>query len=94
MSAHDQPVLEAFERRYDGPMPEPIRRALRAGSERHAARAQATAETRFLAAAIREQVSAIRATRRRGRDDAALCRDLITYHHAWRRWRAIERALS
>jgi hypothetical protein len=94
MSGHDQVVLEALERRYDGPVPEPIRRALRAGSLRQAERIQAAAETRFLAAAIRQQVAAIRATRRRGRDDAPLCHDLVTYRRAWRRWRAVERALS
>ena len=94
MTGHDQIALEVLERRYDGPLPEPIRRALRAGSPRRAARVQAEAETRFLAATIRHQLAAIRATRRRGRDDAPLCRDLAAYRRAWRRWRAVWREHS
>jgi hypothetical protein len=89
MSGYDRFSYEAAERAYDGPLPEPLRRALRAGSAHAAARAEAHAELGFLAASIHSQIASIRARRTMGAPEAALRRDLAVYRRAWRRWRTI-----
>jgi hypothetical protein len=87
MHGHDQISHEAAERRFDGPLPEPLRAALRAGSARESARIQARAELAFLADSIHTHLAAIRSLRTEGLPDAALRRDLAVYRRAWRRWR-------
>jgi hypothetical protein len=87
MHGHDRISYEAAERAFDGPLPEPLRRALRAGSACAAARVEARAELGFLAARIHGQLASIRALRASGGCDAALRRDLAVYRRAWRRWR-------
>lgn len=89
MAGHDRISYEAAERRFDGPLPEPLRRALRAGSVHAAARTEARAELGFLAAGIRSQLVSIRAVRASDGCDAALRRDLALYRRAWRRWRSV-----
>lgn len=89
MSGYDRFSYEAAERAYDGPLPEPLRRALRAGSAYAAARAEAHAELGFLAASIHRQIASIRARRAMGASEVTLRRDLAIYRRAWRRWRAI-----
>jgi hypothetical protein len=89
MGGHDRIRYETAERAFDGPLPEPLRRALRAGSARAAARAEASAELAFLAISIHGQLASIRALRASDECDAALRRDLALYRRAWRRWRAV-----
>lgn len=89
MAGHDQISHETTERAFDGPVPEGLRRALRAGSAYAAARAEAHAELGFLAASIHGQLASIRALRASGACDAALRRDLAIYRRAWRRWRTV-----
>lgn len=87
MPGYDQISHESLERAFDGPIPGPLRRALRAGSALNAARTEAEAEIGFLAAGIRDRLASIRLLRKSGASDATLCRDLATYRRAWRRWR-------
>jgi hypothetical protein len=94
MAGHDRISYEAAERRFDGPLPEPLRRALRAGSAHAAARTEVRAELGFLAAGIRSQLASIRALRASGGCEVALRRDLALYRRAWRRWRATLTALG
>lgn len=94
MAGHDRISYESAERAFDGPLPEPLRCALRAGSARSAARVQAAAELAFLATSIRGQLVSIRALRASGACDAALRRDLGVYRRAWRRWRTALVALG
>jgi hypothetical protein len=89
MAGHDRISYETAERCFDGPLPEPLRRALRAGSAHAAARTEARAELGFLAAGIRSQLVSIRALRTSGGCDGALRRDLALYRRAWRRWRSV-----
>jgi hypothetical protein len=89
MSGYDRTSYEAAELTYDGPFPEPLRRALRAGSASAAGRAEARAELGFLAVSIHGQIASIRARRAAGTCEAALRRDLALYRRAWRRWRTV-----
>lgn len=94
MSGYDQISHESLERAFDGPIPAPLLRVLRAGSALNAARTEAEAEIGFLAAGIRDRLASIRLLRKSGASDAALCRDLATYRRAWRRWRKALAALD
>jgi hypothetical protein len=87
MDGHDRFSHEAAERQYDGPLPEPLRAALRAGSARESARVRARAELDFLADSIHAHLVAMRALRATGLPDGPLRRDLAVYRRAWRRWR-------
>jgi hypothetical protein len=88
MSGHDQPNYSEAERTYDGPLPEPLRFTLRAGSSQAAARCRAEAELRLLETAIRERRTVLAGMARERRRSAARALDLPQYRRAWRRWRA------
>ena len=86
-------ALAELERRYDGPIPEPARRAVLAGSAREAERHAAAAEARFFAGRVRNQVRAIRLRRAAGCRVPDLLADLALYRREWRRWHARARRL-
>ena len=64
MPTHALSMLAALEARYDGPIPEPLRRTVGASAPRTLAEAEGQA--RFFAALVRWQIDAIRRTRRAG----------------------------
>lgn len=84
--------LPHLERFYDGPIPEPLRRAAIAGSARLAEIAAATGEARFFAGLVRRQIEAIRRRRAAGGSDVLMLRDLALYRRERRRFRQMGRA--
>ena len=92
---HD-PLAETaeLERRYDGPVPPPLRLAARLGSARAARRLQAEGQAAFFTAMIRGQLRAIRLRRADGSFYPALLADLALYRRERRRWRRIARLFA
>jgi hypothetical protein len=85
-------AFETLERRYDGPIPEPLRRAARFGSAQRRLLAEAEGQARFFAALVADQIESIRGARRLGTVPPRLFADLKLYRRQelwWRReaWR-------
>jgi hypothetical protein len=81
-------TLAALERRYDGPIPEPLRQVARLGSVERALSIEAEGQTDFFAALIRSQIEAIRSARRAGSIPPRLLADLKLYRRQEFWWRS------
>lgn len=86
------PTFAELERRYDGPIPEPLRRAALFGSTRQALGLAARAEARFLAALIDRQIETMRD--RGAHPDDRLLADLALYRRERARFVALAGALG
>jgi hypothetical protein len=84
--------MAELERRYDGPVPEALRRAARVGAL--AAYLESAGQTAFFAAMVRGQIATIRRRRADGTVYPALFADLALYRREWRRWRQRHRTLD
>jgi hypothetical protein len=80
-------AMAALERRYDGPIPEPLRQIARDGSTDRRLLIEADGQTDFFTSLIRDQIEAIRRARRGGPIPGRLLDDLKLYrrHEFW--WR-------
>ena len=93
--AHDPlPVHAELERRYDGPIPPPLRLVARLGSVRALRRLEAEGQSAFFTAMARGQLRAIRLRRADGSFYPALLADLALYRRERRRWRRIARLFA
>lgn len=86
-------ALAELERRYDGPIPEPLRRAALLGSGREVQFRHAAAQAGFFAARARGQIQAIRLRRAAGSLLPGMVADLALYRRERRRWRGLARRL-
>jgi len=86
-------ALAELERRFNGPIPEPLRRAAQLGSPERVALLQAEGQRAFFRSMLRGQVAIIRQRRLDGSFYSALLADLVLYRQGWRRWHAIACAL-
>ncbi|HWG80502.1 MAG TPA: hypothetical protein VN681_12045 [Stellaceae bacterium] len=91
-------ALGELERRYNGPVPVPLRQAAQLGSAELARLRHAEAEAAFLKTLLRGQVRLIRRRRDAGSFHPSLLADLRLYRRRWRHWRrrvlAAQAALS
>ncbi|HXQ51133.1 MAG TPA: hypothetical protein VN802_08580 [Stellaceae bacterium] len=87
-------ALAELERRYDGPIPEPLRLVARLGSPSAARRLHAEAKAAFFAALAKGQIRAIRRRRGAGSLYPALFDDLALYRRERRHWRRAARLLA
>ena len=92
MSGHDDQLWFEAERFYDGPVPLPLRAALRHGGAREAEREQAQSEAAFFTRLVAKQVTALRARAPGARQ--RLLDDLALYRTQRRRWRWLAKSLS
>jgi hypothetical protein len=88
MSAHHASLsaLNRLHRTYDGPVPEPLRRAALLGSAEHAALIGAEGNRRFYKEFVRRQVDNIRRRRAEGSCRPHHLTDLLFYRDGWRRY--------
>jgi hypothetical protein len=82
--AHCLAALSDLERRFDGPIPEPLRRATLLGHSLLPLRLLAEAQVCFFASLVRGQIAMIRQRRRDGSFYQRLIADLAFYRE--RRW--------
>ena len=82
-------ALAELERRYDGPVPEPLLRAALLGSGPEARRRHAAAQAGFFTERARSQIRATRLRRAAGSFVPGMLADLALYRREARRWRAI-----
>jgi hypothetical protein len=91
-------ALGELERRYNGPVPEPLRQAAQLGSAELSRLRHAEAEATFLKTLLRDQIRLIRRRRIAGSFHPSLLADLRLYRRRWRHWRlrvmAAQTALS
>jgi hypothetical protein len=91
-------ALSELERRYNGPVPEPLRQAAQLGSAELSRLRHAEAEAAFLKTHLRDQIQLIRRRRAAGSVHPSLLADLRLYRRRWRHWRrramAAQAALS
>jgi hypothetical protein len=85
-------ALEVLERRYDGPIPEPLRQEAWFGSAGRRLLVEAEGQARFFTALVADQIEAIRRARQTGTVPPRLFADLKLYRRRelwWRReaWR-------
>jgi hypothetical protein len=80
-------ALAALERRYDGPLPQPVKLIAIHGSAARWSLIEAASEAEFFSALIRGQLRAVRLLRRRGPVPAALYADLRLYRRRRQWWR-------
>ena len=92
MSGHDDQLWFETERFYDGPVPVPLRAALRRGCARAADREQAQSEAAFFTRLVAKQLIALRG--RRPAVPQRLFDDLALYRTERRRWRSLAKNLS
>ncbi len=85
--AHSLAALSELERRFDGPIPEPLRRAALLGQSLLPLRLLAEAQVCFFAALVRGQIATIRQRRRDGSFYEHLLADLAFYRQRRRLWR-------
>ena len=86
-------ALRDLEATYDGPIPEPARRAAQRGSAALLLM-RARAESAFFAAMIRGQLATIRRRRADGSFYPALIEDLALYRRQYRAWRRLAAQLD
>jgi hypothetical protein len=80
--------LAELERRFDGPIPEPLRRIAALGSAERVLLLEAEGQAMFFRALIRDQIEAIRRHRKgRGGVPESLLRDLALYRRQELFWR-------
>ncbi len=94
MSHDPLPALAELERRYDGPIPEPLLRAAGLGSAALAELLLAEGQARFFKGMAQGQIAIIRRRRKEGSLYPGLVADLVFYRQRWRDWRRRVRALS
>ncbi len=80
-------ALAELERRYDGPIPAPLRNAARLGSADRVLTIEALGQADFFATLIRNQIEAIRRARTGGAAQPSLWSDLALYRSRRRFWR-------
>lgn len=80
-------ALSDLERRFDGPIPEPLRRATLLGHSLLPVRLLAEAQVSFFAALVHGQIATIRQRRRDGSFYEQLVSDLAFYRERRRLWR-------
>lgn len=85
-------ALGELERRFNGPIPEPLRQAAQLGSPELCRLRHAEAEAAFLKTLLRDQIQLIRRRRDAGSFHPSLLADLRLYRCRWRHWR--RRALA
>jgi hypothetical protein len=85
--AHCLAALSDLERRFDGPIPEPLRQATLLGHSLLPLRFLAEAQVCFFAALVRGQIATIRQRRRDGSFYGQLVADLAFYRERRRLWR-------
>jgi hypothetical protein len=79
-------ALAELERRFNGPIPEPLRLAAQLGSAELCRLRQAEAQAAFLKTLLRDQVRLIRRRRAEGSFHPSLLDDLRLYRRRWRHW--------
>ena len=79
-------ALGELERRFNGPVPEPLRQAAQLGSADLAQLRHAEAEAAFLKTLLCDQVRLIRRRRAAGSFQPSLLADLRLYRRRWRHW--------
>ena len=84
---HCLAALSDLERRFDGPIPEPLRRAALLGHSLLPLRLLAEAQVCFFTALVRGQIATIRQRRRDGSFYEQLVADLAFYRERRRIWR-------
>lgn len=87
-------ALAELERRFNGPIPEPLRRAARLGSAERVELLHAEGQRAFFRSMLRGQVRIIRQRRLDGSFYPALLADLALYREGWRRWHRMACALG
>ena len=85
--AHCLAALSDLERRFDGPIPEPLRRTTLLGHSLASLRLLAEAQVCFFACLVRGQIATIRQRRRDGSFYQRLMADLAFYRERRRLWR-------
>jgi hypothetical protein len=80
-------TLAALERRYDGPIPEPLRQLAYFGSITGQRLAEADGQRDFFTRLVRDQLKALRRARRAGAESAGLAHDLAFYRRRRQWWR-------
>ena len=78
--------LAELERRYDGPIPEPLRLAAHLGSADAVAQLFAAGEAAFHRSLVARQIAIIRRRKADGSFYPALLDDLRLYREGWRQW--------
>jgi hypothetical protein len=79
-------ALGELERRFNGPVPEPLRHAAQLGSAELCRLRRAEAQAAFLKTLLRGQVRLIRRRRAEGSFHPSLLEDLRLYRRRWRLW--------
>lgn len=87
-------ALAELERRFNGPIPEPLRLAARLGSPERVEFLRAEGQAAFFRAMTLGQVAILRRRRADGSAYPALLEDLALYRRQWRRWRRRARTLA
>src|ERR1700745_3159600 len=85
--AHCLAALSELERRFDGPIPAPLRQATLLGHSLLPPRLLAEAQVCFFASLVRGQIATIRERRRDGSFYPQLVADLTFYRERRRAWR-------
>jgi hypothetical protein len=80
-------ALAELERRFNGPVPEPLRLAAQLGTAELCRRRHAEAEAAYLKTLLCGQIRLIRRRRAEGSFYPALLDDLRLYRRRWRHWR-------
>jgi hypothetical protein len=86
-------AIAELERRFDGPIPEPVRLLARLGSEAAVQLLQAEGQAAFFKAMVTGQIRAIRRRRAEGSEYPAMAGDLALYRTQLRHWRGLAREL-
>ncbi|HZS81239.1 MAG TPA: hypothetical protein VFA50_00090 [Stellaceae bacterium] len=97
LAAGPSPSLAAFrelECVYDGPIPEPVRRAAEFGSARALLFQRATSEAAFFGTMVRAQLRTIRRRRADRTFCSGLIDDLALYRRQFRAWRRLRATLA
>lgn len=87
-------ALAELERRFNGPVPEPLRQAAQLGSTELCRLRQAEAQAAFLKALLRGQIRLIRQRRAEHSAYPSLLDDLRLYRRRWRHWHRRAAALQ
>ncbi|HXP29727.1 MAG TPA: hypothetical protein VN832_01465 [Stellaceae bacterium] len=87
-------ALALLERRFDGPIPRPLRLMARHGSPEAVHILQAEGQAAFFREMVRGQLRAIRLRRADGTFYPEMLADLALYRRQWRRWRRMLRRLG
>ena len=87
-------ALALLERRFDGPIPRPLRLMARHGSAMAVHILQAEGQAAFFRAMVQGQLRAIRLRRADGSFYPEMLADLALYRRQWRRWRRMLKRLG